>query len=221
MAVLSKWPIRTETYLFGPCAGRQTLAPKIRFFYAKIIKRKSAGCRKYDLSVAVETPPNNMRESELGSLLSRNAVFRNFLAASTISLVGSNIFDIAMPLYMIQRTHSATALALVTVGLTLPYFLMAPLTGYSADHLDNRLVMLVSDLGQVVCMLFLLVYVLSGCEATWPIFIAIFAAKSMMILFETVSTFQLIPALVPSEDLPWRTPGFFPPRESYRLWARW
>ena len=143
-----------------------------------------------------------MREFELGSLLSRNPVFRNFLAASTISLVGSNIFDIAMPLYMIQRTHSATALALVTVGLTLPYFLMAPLTGYSADHLDNRLVMLVSDLGQVVCMLFLLAYVLSGCEAIWPIFIAIFAAKSMMILFETVSTFQLIPALVPSEDLP-------------------
>lgn len=133
--------------------------------------------------------------------LNRNPVFKNFLWASNISQLGSYIFDISMPLYMIERTHSATALALVTVALTLPFFLMAPLTGYSADHLNKRRVMLASDVGQSLCMMFLLVYDVTGCAAIWPILLAVFVTKSFMISFDTVSTFQLIPALVPQEDL--------------------
>jgi len=133
--------------------------------------------------------------------LERNPVFRQFLSASAISLLGSSIFDIAMPLYVWERTHSAIALSMVNVGLLLPYFVMAPLTGYSVDQFDKRRVMLLSDLGQVCAMLFLLLYDLSGSAAIWPIVCVVFVAKTMMITFETVTTFQLVPALVPPGDL--------------------
>jgi MFS transporter, DHA3 family, macrolide efflux protein len=134
-------------------------------------------------------------------LLEKHPIFRNFLAATTISQLGSAIFDIAMPLYVWERTHSAMGLSLVAIGLHLPYFLMAPLTGYCVDHFDKRKVMLLSDVGQVVMMLLLILNDFRSSLSVWPLFFAIFVAKTCMLVFETVGTFQLIPALVPEETL--------------------
>ncbi len=134
-------------------------------------------------------------------LLKRSPIFRNFLTASTISMLGSSIFDLSMPLYVFARTGSAVALALTHVALNLPYFLMAPFTGYWADHFDKRRVMLVTDIGQVLCLMFLLCYDLTASAAMWPILAGIFVIKTLMILFETVTTFQLIPGLVKPSDL--------------------
>ena len=91
-------------------------------------------------------------------LLKRNPVFRGFITASTISMLGTSIFDLSMPLYVWGRTQSAMALSLTNVALVLPYFLMAPFTGYWADHFDKRRVMLVTDIGQVLFLLFLFCY---------------------------------------------------------------
>lgn len=134
-------------------------------------------------------------------LFQRNILFRDFLLASNISLLGTNIFDIAIPLYVLEKTHSAMDLAMVSLALNLPYFLMAPLTGYFIDHFDKRRVMLASDLGQVVCMLLLFGYNLTSAQSIWPVFIFVFAAKTLTNWFETVTTFQLIPSLVREKDL--------------------
>ncbi len=134
-------------------------------------------------------------------LMKRNPVFRSFLTASTISMLGSSIFDLSMPLYVWSRTGSPVALSLTNVALTLPYFLMAPFTGYWADHFDKRKVMLVTDVGQAICLLFLLSYDLFTDKGYLPILVGIFCIKTLMILFETVTTFQLIPGLVKTADL--------------------
>jgi len=135
------------------------------------------------------------------SLLGRNPLFRNFLCATTVSLMGTNVFDIAMPLYVLEKTHSAWAVSLVAFCLHLPHFLMAPLTGFMADHFNKRRIMLYTDLGQVICLSFLLAYEMTSAEEIWPILLTVFIAKSLMNMFETVTTFQLIPAMVSTEDL--------------------
>jgi len=134
-------------------------------------------------------------------LLEKNPIFRNFLTASTISLLGNNIFDISMPLYVWDRTQSPIALALVSIALQLPYFVMAPLTGYAVDFYDNRKLMLLSDLGQVAFLSLVLLFDFSTSNLLWPILVAVFIAKTLAILFETVATFHLIPSLVPGKDL--------------------
>lgn len=134
-------------------------------------------------------------------LLAQNPVYKNYLAASTVSLLGSSIFDIAMPLYVFEKTQSPFALSLVSLGLNLPYFLTAPLTGYLVDHFDKRKVLIFSDIGQALAMLFLIFYDFFGAPALWPILATIFVAKTLMILFETVASFHLIPALVPPNSL--------------------
>ena len=115
--------------------------------------------------------------------------------------MGTNVFDIAMPLYVLEKTHSVLAVSMVAFCLHLPHFLMAPLTGYTADHFNKRRVMLFTDLGQVLCMLFLFAYEMTTAQSILPILLTVFVAKSLMSMFETVTTFQLIPAMVSTEDL--------------------
>jgi MFS family permease len=135
------------------------------------------------------------------SLPARNFRFRHFLLASTISLVGSNIFDIAMPLYVLQRTGSVIDLGFVSMAIYLPHFLMAPITGYLSDHHHKRQSLLLADLGQVFFLVLLSAYVASAKSPVWPILLAVFAVKSLMLIFENISQFQLIPALCGGEDL--------------------
>ncbi|NBX93921.1 MAG: MFS transporter [Proteobacteria bacterium] len=142
-----------------------------------------------------------MSSPKKSSLLRKNRVFRDFLSASTISLLGSNIFDIAIPVYVAQKTGSVFALSAATVALNLPFFLMAPFTGYLVDNFNKRKILLYSDVGQVICLALLLLYEFFSAQALWPMLVTVFAAKTLMIFFETVATFQLVPSLVSRSDL--------------------
>ncbi len=129
-------------------------------------------------------------------VLSKNPLFKSFLIASTVSLLGSNMFDLAMPLHILQKTHSVIALSWINLAINLPYFVMAPITGYVVDHFDKRRVMLAADIGQCLCMVGLLIAEWLAPDSLWLTAILVFIAKTLMILFDTVVTFQLIPALV-------------------------
>lgn len=137
----------------------------------------------------------------LPHLLRSNSVFKNFLLASTVSMLGSNVFDVAIPVYVAAKTGSVYALAAATVALHLPFFLMAPITGYLVDNFNKRKIMLYSDLGQVLCLLLFIPYEFLKIQTLWPLLLTVFVAKTLMILFETVATFQLIPALVSKKEL--------------------
>ena len=116
--------------------------------------------------------------------------------------MGSSLFDVAVPLHVWDKTHSPWYLALSSMALLSPYFIMAPLTGFLSDRADRRKALLFSDIGQIVCMVFLVAYELSGAAPLWPLWIGIFLAKTFNILFETITTFHLIPSLVTPKQLP-------------------
>ena len=125
-----------------------------------------------------------------------------FLLSSTISLIGSTIFDIAIPLYVIERSHSAWALSALAVALNLPYFVMAPLTGYVVDRFDKRKIMLASEAGQMVLFLLLLGQGMLVPLGLIPVLGVVFITKTLSNMFDTVATFQLVPALVERQWLP-------------------
>lgn len=135
------------------------------------------------------------------SFLVKNPRFQHFLGAITISFIGSSIFDIAMPIYVLQRTDSVVLMSLVSVALHLPHFVMAPVNGFLADHSNRRRLLLSCDMGQIFLMLLTLLYHESGITTVWPLLLLVLVNKSLMILFETVANFQLIPALVPPHSL--------------------
>ena len=114
-----------------------------------------------------------------------------------------------MPLWVWDKTHSPIALSLVSIALQLPYFVMAPITGYVVDNYDNRKLMIATDLAQMALLCLLLLSDVTSTSALWPILIAIFACKTLAIMFETVSTFHLVPTLVKGEDLSEANSWFF------------
>lgn len=142
-------------------------------------------------------------------VLKNRPLFRNFLAANGISLLGNHVFDITMPLWVWDKTHSPIALSLVSIALQLPYFVMAPITGYMVDNYDNRKLMIATDLSQMALLGLLLISDVTSMTSLWPILIAIFACKTLAIMFETVSTFHLVPTLVKGEDLSEANSWFF------------
>ncbi len=106
-----------------------------------------------------------------------------------------------MPLYALQRHGSAMELSLLMVSLYLPHFLMAPITGYLSDRVHKRHSLLLADLGQIAVLLSLSLYVLAEKSSLWPVLLAVFLVKSLMLTFENISQFQMIPALVGDASL--------------------
>jgi len=92
-------------------------------------------------------------------------------------------------------------LSLAYVGMNLPYFIMAPLTGYIIDHFDKRKLMIAADLGQVICMSLMLLYDYDKGHPISALILLIFCSKTLVNCFETIATFQLIPSLVPAHSL--------------------
>jgi predicted MFS family arabinose efflux permease len=137
----------------------------------------------------------------LSPFLKKYPVFKNFLAASTVSLTGNSIFEIAMPLYVLQRTESVVQLSLVSVALHLPHFLTAPLTGFLADNYNKRRLLIGCDVGQIVMLVLVLAYHYSGVTTIWPLLLLILLNRSLQNLFETVANFQIIPGFVEPEDV--------------------
>lgn len=132
----------------------------------------------------------------------KNRAFGHFLGASTVSQTGSNLFEVAVLIYVAQKTGSVFALSGVTLALHLPFFLMAPLTGYLVDHFNKRKMLILADLGQIFFLSLLAFHEAFFSQSLWPLFMSVFFAKTFMILFETIATFQLIPCLVSQKELP-------------------
>lgn len=142
-----------------------------------------------------------MPSTTLFPFLKKNPVFTNFLLASSVSLTGNSIFEIAMPLYVLQKTGSVVQLSLVSVALHLPHFVTAPLTGFLADHYNKRRLLIGCDIGQIIMLVLTLAYHYSGVETIWPLLVLILLNRSLQNLFETVANFQLIPGFVAPGDL--------------------
>ena len=79
--------------------------------------------------------------------------YRLILGASSISQTGDWLYNVALLVWVYDRTHSAGWVAAVTVARLAPYVIMGPLGGIVADTFDRRRVMIVSDLLRAAFMI--------------------------------------------------------------------
>ncbi len=82
----------------------------------------------------------------------RHRSYRVLLGASTISQSGDWLYNVALAVYVFDRTGSAGWVAAATVLRLVPYVLLAPIGGLVADRFDRRSVMIWSDVAQGVAM---------------------------------------------------------------------
>ena len=121
-------------------------------------------------------------------------------SGQTISRLGDSLFTLALAWWVLQKTHSATAMGIVLICNTVPFLLFLLFGGVASDRLPRMRLMLGSDLirGGVVIMIAFLAF------QQWLQLWQIFALNT---LFGTVDAFfspsyrALVPDLMPTEVL--------------------
>ena len=85
--------------------------------------------------------------------------FRRLSAAFALSRAGDQIFSIALIVYVLERTGSATWVAALMVVRLLPIVVVGPVAGVLADRFPRRRLMVATDLVRLVLMVGLVILV--------------------------------------------------------------
>jgi MFS family permease len=76
----------------------------------------------------------------------RHRDFRLLMSSSAVSQVGDWLYNVALTVYVYDRTHSAAWVGAITLLRLIPHLVLAPVGGVVADRYERRAVLLVSDL---------------------------------------------------------------------------
>lgn len=135
-----------------------------------------------------------------GRLLSDPDIFR-YVAARIVSLTGSAVTFIAMPVLIYGITESATWTSLVIVAEAVPYLIFGLWAGAIADHVDRRRVMVGTDfLAAAALATVPVAYWLDALTAA-HVLIAAFGVRTIFVFFDAANQGAL-PSLVGRERLP-------------------
>ncbi len=121
--------------------------------------------------------------------------FRWLWLASLISRLGDWLAYIAINLYVLNLTHSATALGGLLAMQAIPMLVVSPLAGALVDRLRRRHVMLVTNL-----MLALLYGLIPLTTSLWQIYLLMFLARVAFCFFNPAQR-SLLPDLVNSTEI--------------------
>jgi MFS family permease len=126
--------------------------------------------------------------------------FRLLWLAQSLSVIGDNIVLVALALFIIDKTGSATDLGIVLAGHALSLVTFLLIGGVWADRLPRHLVMVVTDLMRFALHALLCALIFSGEVQIWEVLV-------IEILFGAAEAFSrpaasgLLPQTVPEADI--------------------
>ncbi|MAU10549.1 MAG: hypothetical protein CL607_12050 [Anaerolineaceae bacterium] len=141
-----------------------------------------------------ETVGNPGKPKRKGSM----RTFYTIVLTQTLSIIGSRISSLAIGIWLYNETGNATPLALVAFFGMLPMILAASFAGVLADRWDRRYVMAISDGGQAIGTVLLMLSFLSGDFQIWHLY-AIAALQSLFGAFQGPAFTSSITMLVPDD----------------------
>ncbi|MGB1287317.1 MAG: MFS transporter [Aggregatilineales bacterium] len=127
--------------------------------------------------------------------------FYTIIITQVLSITGSQISGLAIGIWLYAETGDATPLALVAFFNSLPRIVLANVSGYFADRMDRRYVMALSDAGQALGTILLLISFSSGEFEIWHLY-AITVLQAIFGVFQGPSMLASITLLVPDEKRP-------------------
>lgn len=132
---------------------------------------------------------------------------RNFilyLMGRFISFIGTGVQQIALPLFILDLTHSGALMGVFSALNLVPNLITSPFAGILGDRKDRRKIMVVSDFGRgiLVCILGFLafggklnIYILFGAQILISIMDSIFGSASSAIIGELLEEDELMRAM--------------------------
>ncbi len=119
-------------------------------------------------------------------------------AGQFTSIIGTGLTIFALGIFVYQTTHTASSYVLILMCVFLPPFLLKPFGGVLADRYDRRLMMVLSDLGATLGLLFIFFSMLSGNVQLWQIYLGI-SVSSVFSAFQEPAYKSLVSDLLPEE----------------------
>ena len=123
-----------------------------------------------------------------------------FLVGQTITTFGSFLVQYAIMWHLTLTTKSGLVLALAAVFGFLPQAIVSIFAGVWADRVNRKTMILVSDTAIALATLGLALFMLSGVEDLWLIFL-VMAVRSVGAGVQMPAISALIPQIVPTDKL--------------------
>ena len=117
-----------------------------------------------------------------------------------ISTLGSGLTSFALAVWIFDQTKQATPFALTVLFGNLPRILLLPVAGSLADRWNRRWVMILSDLGNALVTISVILLLTLGDLQIWHIYIIV-TLGSIFSAFQEPAYTASITMLVPQKDL--------------------
>lgn len=127
--------------------------------------------------------------------------FRNLWLSRVLSVWGSSVTLVALPVLVYQETKSPVLVSLVAAGEALPYVFFGLLAGAVADRVHRRRLMVAADLLNCVCLGSVPLAAALGVLTSGHILAAAFLSSTLYLFFDAAG-YGLIPAAVGRDRLP-------------------
>ncbi|MCB2223013.1 MAG: MFS transporter [Actinobacteria bacterium] len=122
------------------------------------------------------------------------------ISGQAISLLGNNIALLAIPLYVLYLTGSASDLGFTMASETLPVLLFGFAAGVALDRMSIRRALVVADLGRAAAFGLLALATTTEAPSVLAVFAVAFLVGSLGVLFDS-GLQAWLPALLPDDRL--------------------
>lgn len=127
--------------------------------------------------------------------------FSLLILGKLISLVGSNIQQFALSLYVLAITGSATIFASILSISIVPRLLLSPIAGIFGDWFDRKRSIVILDfLNGIIIGIFAVIYIVNGSLSIPTIYILVILLEIIEIFFHSAMS-AVLPSLVKKEEL--------------------
>ncbi len=113
--------------------------------------------------------------------------FHALWASMAVSSVGDGALTAAMPLLAAYLTRDPIGVAVVSVGASLPWFVVGVFAGAWVDRLPRRSVMIVSDAARAVALAVLVALILAGSASIPLLAVVAFLLTSGQVFFDAAA----------------------------------
>ncbi|KPU62246.1 MFS transporter, partial [Thermococcus sp. EP1] len=117
-----------------------------------------------------------------------------------VSLVGSGVQDVALPLFILDLTGSGTIMGTFMIISMLPRLLLYPIAGVLGDRINRKWIMVWMDFGRGVVILILALLALRNLVTIPVLFVVQFVISIMNALFGP-ATSAMLPDIVEKDEL--------------------
>src|SRR5437667_6817492 len=139
----------------------------------------------------------------------RHPWFAAFAGAIGLGGIADEVARLALPLLILDLTHSIAAVATLRVVQLIPYILFGGITGVLIDRVDKRRLLIVCDLMSLALTASIPLSVAAGVFSIQLLYLIGFLLGTVEVAWGVTTDFSVVPALVEPDELTSANAAYF------------